>query len=64
MQLQNRLFTREIVQKVNRGMIDGKSVDMSGLPKAVQRSIREHRYSREEINRAFAQARAQVREYA
>lgn len=45
-------------------MIDGKSVDMSGLPKAVQRSIREHRYSREEINRAFAQARAQVREYA
>ena len=60
MHTQNRLFTREIVQKVNRDMIAGKSVDMSGLPKTVQRSIREHRYSREEINRAFAQAKAKV----
>lgn len=37
-------------------MIDGKSADLSGLPKDVQCAIREHCYSREEINRAFALA--------
>lgn len=60
----NNPFTRETLQKVNRVMIDRKSVDMSGLPVIVQRSIRGHRYSREEINQAFAQAKARVREHA
>jgi hypothetical protein len=61
---QQRRFSRDLIQKVNQDMIDRKRTDMSGLPEAVQRSIREHRYTREEINRAFAAARAQIREHA
>jgi len=56
MTTKQRIFSRELIQRVNQNMNVGKSADLSGLPKDVQRAIREHRYSREEINRAFVLA--------
>lgn len=60
MTTKQRIFSRDLIQEVNQNMIDGKSADLSGLPKDVQRAICEHRYGREEINRAFALAMDQV----
>lgn len=64
MQNQQRLFSRSTIQQVNKDMIDRKPIDMSGLPPAVVRGIKETKFSREEINRAFSQARRQVAETA
>jgi hypothetical protein len=57
---QQRLFSREMIHQVNQNLIDRKPVDMSGLPVSVAQSIRTARFSRDEINRAFAEARRRV----
>lgn len=57
MRTQQRLFSRELIRKVNQDMIDRKPVDMSGLPANVVEIIRNTRFSREEITRGFAEAR-------
>jgi hypothetical protein len=64
MHTQHRLFSRDLIRKVNQDMIDRKPVDMSGLPPRVAQSIRTSKFSREEINRAFADARRRVIEIA
>ena len=64
MHTQRRLISRELIRKVNQDMIDRKPVDMSGLPPRVAQSIRATKFSREEINRAFADARKRVAEAA
>jgi hypothetical protein len=64
MRTQQRLFSRELIRKVNQDMIDRKPVDMSGLPANVVQSIRGTKFSRNEINRAFAEARRRVAEVA
>lgn len=62
MHTQRRLFSRELIRKVNQDMIDRKPVDMSGLPPRVAQGIRSTKFSREEISRAFANARRQITE--
>lgn len=62
MQTRYRLFSRDLIRKVNQDMIDRKPADTTGLPVEVVRSIRNTRFSREDINRAFAQARQQLTE--
>jgi predicted GIY-YIG superfamily endonuclease len=64
MHTQQRLFSRDLIRKVNQDMIDRKPVDTSGLPAHVVQSIRSHKFSREDINRAFADARRRVFETA
>lgn len=64
MQSQKRLFSRELIRKVNQDMIDRKPVDSSTLPLHVVQSIRETKFSREELNRAFADARRRLSEAA
>lgn len=64
MRTQQRIFSRELVRKVNQDMIDRKPVDTSGLPANLIQSIRGNKFSREEINRAFAEARRRVAEAA
>lgn len=59
-----RLFSRELIRKVNQDMIDRKPVDTSGLPASMVQSIKATRFLPEEINRAFAQARKRVAETA
>ncbi len=55
-----RLFSREMIRQVNQNMIDRKPLDMSGLPINVAHSIKTAKFSRDEINRAFAEARRRV----
>lgn len=64
MHTQQRLFSRELIRKVNQDMIDRKPVDTSGLPASVVQGIRSHKFSREDINRAFSEARKRVAEAA
>lgn len=64
MRTQLRIFSRDTIRRVNQDMIDRKPVDMSGLPVSVSRSIKETRFSRDEINRAFSEARRRVTEAA
>jgi hypothetical protein len=64
MHTQQRLFSKELIRKVNQNMIDRKPVDTSGLPAHVVQSIRTHKFSREDIHRAFADARRRVAETA
>jgi hypothetical protein len=56
MLLKPRLFSRELIRKVNQDMIDGKPVDTSKLPAAVVTAIRSHRYSREALAEAWTKA--------
>lgn len=46
-------FSRELIRKVNQDMIDGKPVDTSGLPANMVVMIRNTRFNREEIDRAW-----------
>lgn len=62
MRTKQRLFSRELIRKVNQDMIDRKPVDMSGLPASVAETIRNTRFSREQIDRAFAEARRRLAE--
>lgn len=64
MRNQQHLFSRATIRRVNQDMIDRKQVDMSGLPPSVARGIRESKFSRAEINRAFSEARRRVTEFA
>ena len=48
-----RLFPRELIIKVNQSMIDGKPIDTSGLPSAMVFAIRNVRYNRESLDRAW-----------
>lgn len=64
MRNQQRLFSRDMIRKVNQDMIDRKPVDVSGLPASVARGIKDTRFSRERIHRAFHEARRQIAEAA
>jgi hypothetical protein len=55
-------FTLEDVRRVNRDLIEGKVYDTSGLSPASARIIRESSFTREEINRAYAEARRVISE--
>jgi hypothetical protein len=59
-----RIFSRELIRKVNEDMINRKPVDISSLPPRVVQSIRATKLSRVVINRAFADARKRVAEAA
>jgi hypothetical protein len=48
-----RLFSRELIHKVNQNMIDGNPPDTSRLPADMVAMIRETRYNREEIAAAW-----------
>lgn len=64
MRTQIRLFSRDIIRKVNQDMIDGRPVDLSGLPPRVAQSIRNTRHPREEVNRVIAETRRRAEETA
>lgn len=55
-------FTLEEVRRINRDLIDGKANDTSHLSPASARIISESRFTRAEINRAFAEARRAISE--
>lgn len=57
-----KILTREDVRRVNRDVINGKVYNTEGLSPASSRILRESRFTREDINRAFAAARLAVRE--
>lgn len=59
-----RLFSRELIRKVNQNMIDRKPVDTSSLPASMVQSIKATRYLPEEVNRAFTHARRRAAETA
>ncbi len=58
------MFSRDIIQRVNKEMIERKRLDMSGLPAAMAKSIKANRFTKDEINRSFSEARRQVIESA
>lgn len=60
MSINTRIFTRELVRKVNQDMINRKPVDTSSLPKTVVASIKMSKLSRDEISQAFAKARRRL----
>lgn len=49
-------FTLDDVRRVNRDLISGAASNTSGLSPAGKRVVQESRFSREDINRAFAEA--------
>jgi len=51
-----KYFTLDDVRRVNRDLISGSARNLSGLSPAGRRVVQESRFSREEINRAFAEA--------
>lgn len=64
MDTKRNLITREMVAKANKAMITKQAADMSGIPYKVVSVIRETRISREEMNRAYAEARRAVAAHA
>ena len=49
-------FTLDEVRRANRELMSGTVYDTAGLSPAGSRIVLETRFSREEINRAFAEA--------
>lgn len=64
MNTKRNLITREMVVKANAAMVAKQSANLSGLPLRVVSVIRETKISREEMNRAYAQARRTVETHA
>lgn len=57
---QFKIFNVEDVRRVNRDVIAGKANNTTGLSPAASRILRQSRFTREDINRAFAEARRLV----
>ncbi|QDQ28800.1 hypothetical protein FNU76_21960 [Chitinimonas arctica] len=53
-------FSRGEGARINRELMERKTLDLSGLSPQGIKIIRETRFSREEINRAFAAARKDI----
>ncbi|WP_157770545.1 hypothetical protein [Pseudoalteromonas sp. 1_2015MBL_MicDiv] len=49
-------MTLEIIKRANRALIEGKNIDSYNLPKKVKESIVSKKYSKEQINAAYAKA--------
>lgn len=52
-----RTLTLEDVRRVNRDFITGQAHNTAGLSPASQKILRDSKFTRDEINRAFAIAR-------
>lgn len=52
-----RTLTLEDVRRVNRDFITGQAHNAAGLSPASQKILRDSKFTRDEINRAFAIAR-------
>lgn len=64
MKTKRNLITREMVIKANAAMVAKQSANLAGLPLRVVSVIRETKISREEMNRAYAEARRTVETHA
>jgi hypothetical protein len=64
MNTKRNLITREMVVKANAAMVEKQSANLAGLPLRVVSVIRETKISREEMNRAYAEARRTVETHA
>lgn len=60
MQNNQHTFSRELIARVNNGLIDQRRPDVSKLPPRVSDSIRATEYPREQLTKAFANARHKV----
>lgn len=56
-----KILTREDVRRVNRDMISGQVYNTTGLSPASSKILRESKFTRDDINRAFAVARLNSR---
>jgi hypothetical protein len=56
-----KILTREDVRRANHEVISGQVYDTSGLSPASSRILRESKFTRDDINRAFAAARLNSR---
>jgi hypothetical protein len=56
-----KVLTREDVRRVNRDMISGQVYNTTGLSPASSKILRESKFTRDDINRAFAAARVNSR---
>ncbi|MBD5805346.1 hypothetical protein AZOA_47990 [Azoarcus sp. Aa7] len=60
MQTKRNLITRDMVVRANEAMVKNRTANVAGLPTKVVAVIRETKVTREEMNRAFAEARRAV----
>lgn len=51
-----KTFTIEQVRKLNSQMQQSRQADLSNLPSAAAKAVRESKFTREDINRAYSQA--------
>lgn len=49
-------MTIEIIRKANKAMMEGKSSETYNLPKKVKNNIAKTKYTREQLNAAYAKA--------
>lgn len=59
-----KIVSRELVVRVNRGLIEQRRVNMGTLPASVADSIRSTHFTREQLTQSFANARKRVAEAA
>ena len=59
-----KLVSRELVMRVNQGLIEQRRVSMEELPARVAESIRSTHFTREQLTQSFANARRRVAEVA
>lgn len=64
MHVKRNLITRDMVVKANAAMVSQRTANVSGLPGKVVSVIRETKISREEMTRAYAEARRNVEAHA
>lgn len=58
------IFSLDLVQRVNRDLIERRRADLSTLPPRVQDSVNNLRFTRQELTQAFTRARQRVAEAA
>jgi hypothetical protein len=56
MEYSKPMFTVEMVRQINQSLMDGSYRDREGLSPASQRILADLHFTREDINRAFAEA--------
>lgn len=59
-----KIATRELVVRVNEGLIAQRRVNTDGLPPKVVQSLRDTHFTREQLTQSFANARRRVAEAA
>lgn len=59
-----RIASRELVMRVNQGLIEDKRADVETLPRYVVHSVRTTQFTREQLLKSFANARRRVAETA